>query len=186
MSSSSRIQLCDSPRKYFLHTRIKLSPLWSYETLTARLTVLIRVIIVKRVFSVIFYTCLYLYGLLIKTVLSIRLYIWSSSRMDKSILMKFGIGLFRENISNYQLSTVSLHKIINIFGLICGTRLLSVHCILYSRPGKIFADQELLLISTESRGPHILIFLVVYGKPQDIYSNNILILVIRSKQNQIS
>jgi hypothetical protein len=45
-----------------------------------------------------------------------------------------------------------------------------------------FSDQELLLIFTESSGPpHILIFLVAYGKTQDIYNNNILILVIRSK-----
>jgi hypothetical protein len=52
----------------------------------------------------------------------------------------------------------------------------------YDRPGQTFADQELLLIFKESRGPpHILIFLVVYGKTQEIYNNNnILILVIRS------
>jgi hypothetical protein len=43
----------------------------------------------------------------------------------------------------------------------------------YSRPGQTFDDQELLLIFPESRGPpHILMFLVVYGKAQDIYNNN--------------
>jgi hypothetical protein len=52
----------------------------------------------------------------------------------------------------------------------------------YGRPGHTFADQKLLLIFTEPRGPpHILIFLVLYGKPQEIYNNNILILVIISK-----
>jgi hypothetical protein len=44
--------------------------------------------------------------------------------------------------------------------------------LLYIRPGQTFADQELLLISTESRGPpHILIGVLVYGKPQEIYNN---------------
>jgi hypothetical protein len=53
--------------------------------------------------------------------------------------------------------------------------------IVYSRPGQTSADQELLLIFPESRGPtHISVFLVVYGKTQEIY-NNILVLVIRSK-----
>jgi hypothetical protein len=54
---------------------------------------------------------------------------------------------------------------------------------LYRRPGQTFADQELLPIFTESRGPPlILIFLVVYGKTQEIYSkNNTVILIIRSK-----
>jgi hypothetical protein len=55
----------------------------------------------------------------------------------------------------------------------------------YIRPGQTFADQELILIFTETRGPpHILIFLVVYGKTQEIYNNNnnnILILIIRCK-----
>jgi hypothetical protein len=52
----------------------------------------------------------------------------------------------------------------------------------YVRPGQTFTDQELLIIFTESRGPpHILIVLVVYGKTQEIYNNNILILVIRSE-----
>jgi hypothetical protein len=44
---------------------------------------------------------------------------------------------------------------------------------IYSRPGQIFADQELILIFTEYRGPpHILIFLVVCGKVQEVYNNN--------------
>jgi hypothetical protein len=48
-----------------------------------------------------------------------------------------------------------------------------------NRPGQTFADQELLIIFTESCGPpHILIFLVVYGKTQEIYNNNILVLII--------
>jgi hypothetical protein len=57
-----------------------------------------------------------------------------------------------------------------------------------AQPGHTFADQELLISSTEFRGPtHILIFLIVYGKTQEIYNNNnnnnnnIFILVIRSK-----
>jgi hypothetical protein len=43
----------------------------------------------------------------------------------------------------------------------------------WARSGQTFADQELLLIFTESRGPpRIVTFLVVYGKPQEIYNNN--------------
>jgi hypothetical protein len=59
--------------------------------------------------------------------------------------------------------------------------------IFYVRPGQTFADQELLLIYTESRGPaYILIFLIAYWKPKEIYNNNnnksnILIPLIRSK-----
>jgi hypothetical protein len=60
--------------------------------------------------------------------------------------------------------------------------------IAYVWPGQTFADQELLLIFTESRGPPpMLIFLVVYGKTQEISNNNnnnnnnLLILIIRSK-----
>jgi hypothetical protein len=71
----------------------------------------------------------------------------------------------------------------------------------YDSLGQTCAEQELLLLFTESRGPpHILMFLVVYGKTQEIYNNNnnnnnndndnindnFLILVIRSKLNQIS
>jgi hypothetical protein len=49
-----------------------------------------------------------------------------------------------------------------------------------AQAGHTSADQELLLMFTESRGPpHIVIFLVVYRKIQEIYNNNdILILVI--------
>jgi hypothetical protein len=56
-----------------------------------------------------------------------------------------------------------------------------VYEMFYFRPGQTFADQELVLIFPESCSqPHILIFSVVYGKTQEIYSNNnnILILVI--------
>jgi hypothetical protein len=43
---------------------------------------------------------------------------------------------------------------------------------LWIRPGQTSADQEQLLIFTESIGPtYILFSLVVYGKPQELYKN---------------
>jgi hypothetical protein len=56
--------------------------------------------------------------------------------------------------------------------------------LVYNRPGQTFADQELLLIFPETRGPpHILIFCCIRENLGKIYNNNnnILILVIRTK-----
>jgi hypothetical protein len=61
---------------------------------------------------------------------------------------------------------------------------------LWIRPGQTSADEEQLLIFAESIGPtYILFFLVVYGKPHELYKKYIIILVIGSsllKSNFIS